>query len=183
MLDDRVYELILLPIMAPRTIAYTLVGFELNQTNLNELKKLTGLDITLLKHSVPVYSTLENISNDSEFIETINSAHTEWFWMERPTFINSDFIPVTTSINPVSILLSADLRPTYQQYDEMSGRIILIVLLVMLVSIIISTIIAHTLTTRFIQYPHHAKHTFSNNAGIWSMYCSGDVYSKFPTDK
>ena len=29
MLDNRVYELILLPIMAPRTIAYTLVGFEL----------------------------------------------------------------------------------------------------------------------------------------------------------
>lgn len=167
MLDDRVYELILLPIMAPRTIAYTLVGFELNQTNLNELKQLTGLDITLLKHSVPVYSTLENISNDSEFIETINSAHTEWFWMERPTFINSDFMPVTTSINPVSILLSADLRPTYQQYDEMSGRIILIVLLVMLVSIIISTIIAHTLTTPLAKLVGIANQFAKGNYDAW----------------
>ncbi len=59
MLDNRVYELILLPVMAPRTIAYSLVGFEIDQTTLFELKHLTGLDLTIMKNDITVYSTLE----------------------------------------------------------------------------------------------------------------------------
>lgn len=146
MLNDRIYELILLPVMAPRTIAYSLLGFEIKQTTLNELKDLTGLDLTILKNDVPVYSTLKEVSTEKDFTDEISAGHSKWLWLERPTFISSDFMPATSSVNPISILFTADLTSIYQQYDEMAYRIILIVFLVIMFAVLISIIIAHTLT-------------------------------------
>lgn len=147
MLDNRIYELILLPVMAPRTIAYSLVGFELSQTTLFELKDLTGLDLTLMNKDIPVHSTLEGFQNNERFVDEINAAHSRWLWLDRPTFVSSEFMPTSSSENPVSFLFTADLRSIYKQYDDMAYQIIFIVFLVILFATLISTVIAHTLTT------------------------------------
>lgn len=167
MLDNRVYELILLPIMAPRTIAYSLVGFELNQTHLNELKHLTGLDLTLLRHATPIYSTLENFSADKAFIDEIQSAHSKWLWLTRPTFVSSDFLPATTDINPISILFTKDLRPIYKQYDDLAIQIIFIVVLVIIAAMLIGSIIAHTLTSPLVNLVTIANQFAKGNYDAW----------------
>ena len=168
MLDNRVYELILLPVMAPRTIAYSLVGFEIDQTTLFELKHLTGLDLTIMNNEITVYSTLEDFSTDENFIDQINAAHSNWLWIDRPTFVSSDFMPATSSVNPISILFTADLRSIYKQYDDIAYQIMLIVLLVIMLAIVISTIIAHTLTTPLAKLVKIANQFAEGNYDAWS---------------
>lgn len=168
MLDNRIYELILLPVMAPRTIAYSLVGFELNQTTLFELKQLTGLDLTLMNNTIPVHSTLEGFPSDAGFVNEINAAHSRWLWLNRPTFISSSFMPATSSENPISFLFTADLQSIYKQYDDMAYQIIVIVFLVILLATVISTIIAHTLTTPLAKLVKIANQFAKGHYDAWS---------------
>lgn len=147
MLNDRVYELILLPVMAPRAIAYSLIGFEISQTTLNELKQLTDLDITLLQNDQLVSTTLQSLPADETITNTLQATTSKWIWLERPAFIHSEVEPATSSVDPISILLTADLRPIYAQYDALAKKLFLVVILVVFAAIIVSTIIAHKLST------------------------------------
>lgn len=167
MLNDRIYELILLPVMAPRTIAFSLLGFELNQTTLNELKHLTDLEITLLKNDQPVYSTLDSLDSDEDFAAKMNAMQSRWLGLQRPTFINSEVLPATSSVNPVSILLTTDLRPIYKQYDDLAKQLMLTVLLVVVAAIIISMIIAHKLTTPLARLVEIAHQFAKGNYDAW----------------
>ena len=168
MLDNRIYELILLPVMAPRTIAYSLVGFELSQTTLFELKDLTGLDLTLMNKNIPVHSTLEGFPTNKRFIDEINAAHSRWLWLDRPTFVSSEFMPASSSENPISFLFTADLRSIYKQYDDMAYQIMFIVFLVVLLATLISTIIAHTLTTPLAKLVKTANQFAKGHYDAWS---------------
>ena len=45
-INQHFYQLILLPVKAPHTIAYSVVGFEITAEDMDALKKLTGVDVS-----------------------------------------------------------------------------------------------------------------------------------------
>tara|TARA_B110000211_G_C14031735_1_gene532446 strand:- start:643 stop:1251 length:609 start_codon:yes stop_codon:yes gene_type:complete len=49
-IDNKVFQVIVVPVKAPRVIAYTVIGFEFDQTALLQLKDLLSLDISLVKN-------------------------------------------------------------------------------------------------------------------------------------
>jgi diguanylate cyclase (GGDEF)-like protein len=50
-IDGRLYQLVLVPVRAPTVIAWVAIGFDINDKNADELKKLTGLDVSFLSRS------------------------------------------------------------------------------------------------------------------------------------
>jgi diguanylate cyclase (GGDEF)-like protein len=47
-IDDRLYQLVLVPVRAPTVIAWVAIGFDINDRNAEELRKLTGLDVSFM---------------------------------------------------------------------------------------------------------------------------------------
>ncbi len=47
-IDGKLYQLVVVPVLAPTAIGYVAMGFDINDTNANELKKLTSLDVSFL---------------------------------------------------------------------------------------------------------------------------------------
>ena len=47
-IDGRLYQLVLVPVRAPTTIAWVAIGFDIDDRNAGELKKLTALDVSFL---------------------------------------------------------------------------------------------------------------------------------------
>lgn len=46
-LDGRPFQLVVVPVLAPRPIAWVCMGFEIDSAVLNEVRRMTGLDVTL----------------------------------------------------------------------------------------------------------------------------------------
>lgn len=88
LLDNQLYQLILQPIKTPRTIAYNLAGFEINQQTLQKLTDLTGLEISFLVDNKPVLSSLSQMRSDDAVIKQLDTHVTTWMSLKRPTFIN-----------------------------------------------------------------------------------------------
>ena len=63
MLDNKIYQAILLPINAPNPIAVTVIGFEIDYNFVQELKKITKLDISI---------TTENARSETTSISTLS---------------------------------------------------------------------------------------------------------------
>ena len=49
-IDSRLYQLVVVPVNAPTTIAWVGVGFAIDDKTAGDLKKLTALDVTFLSH-------------------------------------------------------------------------------------------------------------------------------------
>ena len=47
-MDGKLYQLVIVPVNAPTTIAWVGVGFSIDDSNANDLKKLTALDVSFL---------------------------------------------------------------------------------------------------------------------------------------
>ncbi|MEL0642676.1 hypothetical protein V6260_19160, partial [Pseudoalteromonas aliena] len=61
-LNNALYEVILFPVRAPRSVAYSLVGFKIDDDDANELKSLTGMDVSFIGSSDDVViSSLVNL--------------------------------------------------------------------------------------------------------------------------
>ena len=82
LIDNTLYQVITLPIKAPRTIAYSIIGFEINDAVISELKKLTSLEITFFGQSNNIIiSTNKNISN-GEITEAFDKKTSGVLWWQ-----------------------------------------------------------------------------------------------------
>ncbi len=141
-INDLIYQLLASPVKAPRTVAYAIVGFEISHSEINELKKLTGLDISIYNN----HQTLLLTSMDTPFSEQyLMNRPAPWLFWNRPAFDNRHFNPSTSSTNGISILLSADLSEIYREYDEVMSTIIIIASLILLIAMFISAVFARNL--------------------------------------
>lgn len=145
LLDNQLYQLILQPIKTPRTIAFNLVGFEINQQTLQKLTDLTGLEISFLVDNKPVLSSLSQMQSDDAVPEQLDTHVTTWMTLKRPTFINTFIAVNTASFNPVEILLTTDMRPIHQEYDAVASRIISIAIVFMLIAMAIGAYLSNSM--------------------------------------
>src|ERR1043166_9148977 len=56
--DDKPYQFVIVPIRAPQTIAWLCAGFEIDETALAEVRRLTSLDVSLWSSAAGLISTL-----------------------------------------------------------------------------------------------------------------------------
>ena len=56
--DGKPYQFVVVPVLAPRPIAFVSMGFEIDEAVLNEVRRLTALDVSLITSSGANLSTL-----------------------------------------------------------------------------------------------------------------------------
>ncbi|AFJ02209.1 diguanylate cyclase/phosphodiesterase (GGDEF & EAL domains) with PAS/PAC sensor(s) [Methylophaga frappieri] len=145
-MDNAVYQIIMQPVLAPRPIAYALIGFQVDEPILEKLHKLTLKELTFLVNNEVVTSTLPNITAGMSHKSVLDHTETSWFLINRPQLIHTELATMTSVNNPVSLILTHDLRPIYNQYDALALRIIVIALSIFILAILSGSYLASQLT-------------------------------------
>jgi diguanylate cyclase (GGDEF)-like protein len=145
-LQNTLYQLIALSVNAPRPIAYTIVGFEINSEVADELKLLTGLDISFFDDIDSVITSSLNVTDATLTPDYLTSKTLPWLFGSRPAFDNRQIEIDTTKKHPIKLFLTADLSSTYEEYDSLLLSITVIASLIMLAAILLSGLFAKNLT-------------------------------------
>jgi len=98
-IDGRLYQLVLVPVRAPTVIAWVAIGFDINDKNADELKKLTGLDVSFL-------SRRGASGNDGDWRMHATTL---------PTDLRSGLIPVVSALKNRSGML--DIQLAGEEYE------------------------------------------------------------------
>jgi len=146
LLQNTLYQLLALSVNAPRPVAYAIIGFKINSDVADELKGLTGLDISFFNGMGSVITSSINLTDDKLTPYYLTSKTLPWLFSSRPAFDSRQFELETTKINPIRLFLTADLSSTYEQHDRLLSSIMVIASLIMLVAIVLSGLFAKNLT-------------------------------------
>ena len=145
-IDDHIYQLILLPIRAPHVIAYSIVGFEIEQDVVKELKSLTGLDISFYQEDKHLLSSTVRMASFKAFHSALLAQSSPWFFIDRPAFLTEKIELNSANDFPVCVLLISSLTPLYKQYDNIVLNNALLAAIVTIIASLLSIIFAKSLT-------------------------------------
>lgn len=142
--DGRLYQVIALPVRAPVTIAYAIVGFEIDENDARQLKALTELDITFYHDNRVLVSSL---AGDTAAIHrNLNEVERSWgFWI-RPKFANNQRQIPSVRGQTVSVVLSDDLTGIYYSFDRLVLTTIIIAFAIVALGLVVSILLVNNLT-------------------------------------
>ena len=147
-LDQTLYQVILLPVRAPRTVAYSLVGFEINDLVAAELKNLTTMDVSFIGEDDGVVETsLTKQPQSTSVLAHFNNETTQRIFGEKPVYRNRLVELPSLPGHLVSVLLSADLTQSYREFEQLFFTIIVLAAITVVIGVLTSGILAKNLTT------------------------------------
>ncbi|TWX72474.1 EAL domain-containing protein [Colwellia sp. C1TZA3] len=158
LLGGNLYQLIVLPVEAPRTIAYSVIGFQIDQAFVNELKRLMTVEVSFIYNDALIISTLHNIdaSHKEHFKKTDNS----WFFFERKLYENKLITFTDSQDHEYIAQLSVDLSPSYIELDKLVSITLFISLLIIGITAIVCSFIARSLS-KPLQQLTRLSHSFA----------------------
>ncbi|WP_438970911.1 GGDEF domain-containing protein [Methylophaga sp.] len=172
-LNNRFYRLYLSPVKAPHTIAYAIAGKELAKRQLEEIKQVTGLDITLYSKQNGYF--LSSSSNAKQAISDTSNQNPS-FW-NRQQFINKQIHIESPPPYDVKLIMSADISEFHNRFAQFGQKLILVTLLVMVVIFVLSILIS-----RHVFMPLHRLHqkllrraSYDHLTGIHNRITAGEL--------
>ncbi|MCB1646726.1 MAG: EAL domain-containing protein [Pseudomonadales bacterium] len=146
---DDLYQIVILPVRAPRPIAFAGVGFKLDEQIAAELKTLTNLEVTFDingKHGKHLISTLP----DAQLKAALNAAPVVSEYFGLPFITDQQFVSRKTALTGAEpdlgdAILSANLAATTRGYDALRNSIAIISVVILLLSLLGSLILARNL--------------------------------------
>lgn len=169
-LDNDLYQVILLPVRAPRTIAYSLVGFKITDEVATELKNLTNMDVSFIaEQDELVRSSL--LSRPSPFSpnDYFYQATTSRIFGEQVIYRNRNLHLASLEGHSVNVLLSADLTQSYTEFERLFFTIILLAALTIVIGVVASSLLANNLTMPLSQLANLARQFARGNYSVDSM--------------
>ena len=147
-IEQTLYQVIILPVRAPRTVAYSLVGFEITDLVAEELKKLTTMDVSFIGEDDDVVETsLVDKPEDNAVLRHFENKSTQRIFGEKPVYRNRLVELPSVSGHKVSVLLSADLTRSYLEFEQLFFTIISLAAITVVIGVLASGILAKNLTT------------------------------------
>ena len=141
LLGGNLYQLMVLPVKAPRTIAYSIIGFQIDQAFVNELKRLMAVDVSFFYNKAIIITTLENANSD-HFNKTDNA----WLLFDRKRYENKQTIFTNSQAHNYIAQLSIDLTPSYIALDKLVAIMLFISLFIIGITTIACSFISRSLT-------------------------------------
>lgn len=144
-LKDELYQAILLPVKAPRPIAYNIVGFKIDNEFVIQLKKLVSLDISFVTQANRLLASSLPQEQRQNVYNTLG-AGTTGIGFSRPK-MTSNLLAIDglSQGGGISVLFSIDLRPSYKELDSLIGSILTVAVLTFLMSWLLSGVFARKL--------------------------------------
>jgi diguanylate cyclase (GGDEF)-like protein len=143
-LKDSLYQAILLPVKAPRPIAYNIVGFKIDDKVAKQLKQLTSLDISFTTDSTRIIASSLIKEKQADIFRTVGAA-TSGIGFSRPKMTSTLLTIDNSASNSTSVLFTIDLQPSYQELDSLIASILTVALLTFLMSWLLSGLYARKL--------------------------------------
>ncbi|MBE0366306.1 bifunctional diguanylate cyclase/phosphodiesterase [Pseudoalteromonas aurantia] len=163
-ISGKLYQAIILPIKAPRTIAFSIVGFAIDEKVALELKELTGMEMSFIGHGSGLKaSSITEHPAEQDLLGYIHGQRINRWFKEHPVFISAEVPLAALSNNPISVVLSADLSRHYHEFDQLVLTIIFLSCGTILIGFITSGILANNLTTPLQQLTVMAKQFAQGN--------------------
>ncbi|MEM5552069.1 EAL domain-containing protein [Pseudoalteromonas neustonica] len=169
-LNNELYQVILLPVKAPRTVAYSLVGFKIDESVVLELKNLTGLDVSFIaKGDDLVRSSL--LERPVPFIPTeyFHKKTTSRIFGEQLVYRNRDLSLPSLNQHSVSVMLSADLTQSYSEFERLFFTLMFLAAITIVIGIFTSSLLAKNLTMPLSQLASLARQFARGNYSVDAM--------------
>lgn len=151
-IKSKVFQIIIVPVKAPRIIAYTVIGFEFNRNSLLQFKDLLSLDVSFIqttmtgskkKNTSIVKSSIDDIQIKQQLISgTIKKSPN--LLLTRSEYFHR-VIPFGKS-NDVHAILSVSLIQIHNDFNQLIFYILMIAFIVIIIAIILSRILARRLS-------------------------------------
>ena len=157
-LNEQLYQVIILPVRAPRTIAYSVIGFQVNEAVTDDLKELTGMETSFVGQADNLKaSSLPALPPGEDLFSYLENQKTQRWLGLYPVYQSAEVALPSLASNAISLVLSADLTTQYQEFDKMVLTIVLLSGVTILLGFITSGVLAKNLTTPLSQLTELAK--------------------------
>ena len=143
LIDGNLYQLIVLPVNAPRAIAYSMIGFQIDQAFVNELKRLMAVEVSFFYNDALIITTLAQ-DNDLRS-EHFNKIDNSWLFFKRKLYENKQITFPNARADEYIAQLSVDLSPSYIELDKLVSMALFISIFIVGITAIASSIIAKNL--------------------------------------
>lgn len=141
LMDDKLYQVIILTVDAPRPIALTLVGFELESSLLTQLKTITQLELSLIvkQNDVLLFSKstlapgtttniVENLDSTFNWLDTVI--------LKKYDFISRQFQLSSLEQQTVWVVLSENTEQIFSEFNQLQLTITIVALCSILLAVL-----------------------------------------------
>lgn len=148
--SGRLYQVIILPVRAPRPVALTGIGFRLDERFAAEVRSLTQLEVTLIHGNGtrvdPLYSTLSGAA----LAEALSAPEELQGSFRLPFAPGQAFLSRRITLqdaagNQAGLLVSASLDEAFREFDALRDRILLLTFGIIVAAVAGSVVLANSL--------------------------------------
>ncbi|MFC0117695.1 bifunctional diguanylate cyclase/phosphodiesterase [Pseudoalteromonas xiamenensis] len=156
-IDKTLYQAIILPVKAPRTIAFTIVGFAITPAVAKDLRKVTGMEVSFVVETGTTKVSSMALPEGMGVLEYTNSKRVQRIMGTSPMYANASVALPALTDSAVSVILSADLKRDYAEFDKMVLTVVILSLVTVLLGFLASGFLARNLTRPLQQLTQMAK--------------------------
>jgi diguanylate cyclase (GGDEF)-like protein len=143
-IENKVYQVIVVPVKAPRVIAYTVIGFEFDQVSLLKLKDLIALDLTLVQNNQLIESSIEREDIIKQLLQGTKQ--------QSPNLLltRADYFHKTINFagsKDIKAILSAPLTQIQSDFNRLIFSMLIIAVIVIVIAITFSRLLSRGLST------------------------------------
>jgi len=142
-IQDNVYQIILVPVKAPRTIGYAIIGFRFDQSTLRQLRELLSLDISFISGETIFQSSLSESNLANKNLMAPNQQGIQLLLSSAKFFHQT--IELTNTQN-ISVVLSASLQQIHSDFKRLVVATIIATLLILIFAISFSRVLSKRVT-------------------------------------
>ncbi|KXI28102.1 bifunctional diguanylate cyclase/phosphodiesterase [Paraglaciecola hydrolytica] len=164
--DDKLYQVIMLTVDAPRPIALTLVGFELEKELLTQLKNITQLDLSLqVRHNDSLIFSASTLALGTQ-LNVIEDEKRSFSWwdtaiLKKHAYISKQFQLAELQDQSVWVVLSENAEHIFSEFNQLQITITLVALLSILITLLFGAMFARNLATplkKLAEVAHRISH-------------------------
>jgi diguanylate cyclase (GGDEF)-like protein len=143
-IENKVYQVIVVPVKAPRVIAYTVIGFEFDQVALLKLKDLIALDLTLVQNNQLIESSIEREDIIKQLLQGTKQ--------QSPNLLltRADYFHKTINFGgskDIKATLSVPLTQIQSDFNRLIFSMLIIAVIVIVIAITFSRLLSRGLST------------------------------------
>lgn len=143
------YQVLILPVRAPITLAWAVVGFEIDDSLASQLKALTSLDVTFVGE-LNNLSQFELTTLDEQTMASQKIVETQGEWLHM-SLNDEPYLALVTQLAAtdtyqVDAILSTSLEKAIAKFSPLKLQILFIALVVLILSAFVAFIIARNIS-------------------------------------
>jgi diguanylate cyclase (GGDEF)-like protein len=179
-LDNKLYQVLFSNVKAPRSIAVALMGFEIDQALVEQLKQITQLETTIIVYIDGKDAYRISTLNPDQYSQNIQIENTDALFLPLLAY-SSESKLISTSFNllekerlKIDIMLGSDVKTVFADFISLQTDIGLIAVIAVIIAIFLGALFSRKLVKPIQSLTIHAKNI---SAGIYDEKINVDWHS------